>query len=343
MRGLPFPCAHLKTAASDAQKQQQHQRGKQHKERYDAGQCGPAPSTPIHGVQHRYSPLPRRASHNQHSESVSDGGSDGEARRSNFAGSEGAGSEAEPSGGSDKRARKTAPWTRIEDEVIGEGVSRFGCRWGMLTALLPGRTCASVRNRWHRLKHARLSREGNAGAQEERGAGCSVETAAVTAAIGLNLSLATPACSATPASARPSADCSGPRNRSAGREAAQVCAVRVVDAGDGTAERAHDALRSAPLLSAVADGEHAGVASETAGAAHRTSGSRRSSGASAGACGGSLGYKCSRCGQPKRGHLCTSNRSEDDQAAYDAAQLRMRSLLLQQVCELRSNPLSLLL
>lgn len=42
------------------------------------------------------------------------------------------------------------------------------------------------------------------------------------------------------------------------------------------------------------------------------------------------GYKCGRCGQPKRGHTCAALRNEEDQAAYDAAQLRMRSLLLEQ-------------
>mmetsp|Transcript_14717 Transcript_14717/g.39640 ORF Transcript_14717/g.39640 Transcript_14717/m.39640 type:complete len:309 (+) Transcript_14717:113-1039(+) len=51
--------------------------------------------------------------------------------------------------------RRTAPWSRTEDEVIAEAVTRFGCKWGVLAALLPGRTCASVRNRWHRLKSAR--------------------------------------------------------------------------------------------------------------------------------------------------------------------------------------------
>ncbi|KAJ1619245.1 hypothetical protein T492DRAFT_425300 [Pavlovales sp. CCMP2436] len=59
--------------------------------------------------------------------------------------------------------RRTTPWTSTEDDVIGEAVSQFGCRWGVLAALLPGRTCASVRNRWHRLKLARRLREGGKG------------------------------------------------------------------------------------------------------------------------------------------------------------------------------------
>ncbi|KAJ1633357.1 hypothetical protein T492DRAFT_627182, partial [Pavlovales sp. CCMP2436] len=51
-----------------------------------------------------------------------------------------------------RAGQKTAPWTRTEDQVISEAVKRFGCKWGVLSALLPGRTDNAVRNRWHRLE-----------------------------------------------------------------------------------------------------------------------------------------------------------------------------------------------
>mmetsp|Transcript_24165 Transcript_24165/g.75321 ORF Transcript_24165/g.75321 Transcript_24165/m.75321 type:complete len:416 (+) Transcript_24165:235-1482(+) len=45
-------------------------------------------------------------------------------------------------------------WTAAEDKVITEAVTRFGCRWSIVCPLLPGRTPASVRNRWHRIRRA---------------------------------------------------------------------------------------------------------------------------------------------------------------------------------------------
>mmetsp|Transcript_3417 Transcript_3417/g.11366 ORF Transcript_3417/g.11366 Transcript_3417/m.11366 type:complete len:165 (-) Transcript_3417:56-550(-) len=54
---------------------------------------------------------------------------------------------------------RTTQWTAAEDEVITEAVSRFGCKWTTVCSFLPGRTVASVRNRWHRLQRARRSHE----------------------------------------------------------------------------------------------------------------------------------------------------------------------------------------
>jgi len=62
-----------------------------------------------------------------------------------------------PDGRMDGGTLKTAPWTAAEDHIISEAVARFGCKWHVICTLVPGRTVASVRNRWHRLAKARRS------------------------------------------------------------------------------------------------------------------------------------------------------------------------------------------
>jgi len=135
-----------------------------------------------------------------------------------------------------RAGQKTAPWTRTEDQVISEAVKRFGCKWGVLSALLPGRTDNAVRNRWHRLERARRWREEVA--SRARAAGMQDPTTVKAPPPGL-----------LPASSR------------------------------------------------------TGVGS---------------------------GYKCGRCGQLKRGHLCTVT-LESDEAVYNQAQGKMRELHLQQI------------
>jgi hypothetical protein len=179
--------------------------------------------------------------------------------------------------------RRTAPWTRTEDEVISEAVNQFGCRWGILAALLPGRTCASVRNRWHRLKSARKLREGSA--------------------------------------AEPAADGELDDDDSDGAadddDASHALAPPVAP------PRAAPAVAPAAApASPIAPGFALPMTTPVAGASRRLASRSGFVG---------CGYKCSRCGQPKRGHLCTGVRDETDQAAYDAAQQRMRSLVWQQV------------
>lgn len=160
--------------------------------------------------------------------------------------------------GSMPAPRKTAPWSRVEDELIAEAVARFGCKWGVLAALLPGRTCASVRNRWHRLKSARRA----------------------TDAVG----------PAPAAEAAPQDD--------------------VAEALAGPWNTPETALVPAAAASAAPTGRRLRLA---AGAPS------------------SSGYRCSRCGQPKRGHICTSDPDESDVRAYVAAQERMRRLVDEQV------------
>lgn len=54
---------------------------------------------------------------------------------------------------------RAAQWSAAEDEMITEAVTRFGCKWSVVCSFLPGRTIASVRNRWHRLQRARRAPE----------------------------------------------------------------------------------------------------------------------------------------------------------------------------------------
>lgn len=45
-----------------------------------------------------------------------------------------------------------AMWTQHEDNLIEEGVRRYGLKWRQIAASLPGRSDSSVRNRWMRLQ-----------------------------------------------------------------------------------------------------------------------------------------------------------------------------------------------
>ncbi|KAG8467871.1 hypothetical protein KFE25_006923 [Diacronema lutheri] len=146
---------------------------------------------------------------------------------------------------------KTAPWTRTEDQVISEAVKRFGCKWGVLSALLPGRTDNAVRNRWHRLERARKWRDEMATSRHTLGHAGGLPPA------------------------------HGARFEHVPREPAPALLP------------AHAVQQPGP----------------------RTSGSG--------------GYKCGRCGQPKRGHLCTVT-LESDARVYEAAQDKMRQLHLEQ-------------
>ena len=43
-------------------------------------------------------------------------------------------------------------WTEEEDQLIEEGVRRFGCKWRQIATALPGRSDSSIRNRWMRMQ-----------------------------------------------------------------------------------------------------------------------------------------------------------------------------------------------
>jgi hypothetical protein len=45
-------------------------------------------------------------------------------------------------------------WSAAEDQIMTEAVKRFGCKWSLISAFVPGRSPASVRNRWHRMQRA---------------------------------------------------------------------------------------------------------------------------------------------------------------------------------------------
>jgi hypothetical protein len=53
----------------------------------------------------------------------------------------------------------SAQWSAAEDQITTEAVERFGCKWNLISSLVPGRTPASVRNRWHRIRRAARRRE----------------------------------------------------------------------------------------------------------------------------------------------------------------------------------------
>ena len=50
-----------------------------------------------------------------------------------------------------------------EDETIKQCVEQMGPRWRLIAPLLPGRSDDSVRNRWHRLKRAKVNADTNEG------------------------------------------------------------------------------------------------------------------------------------------------------------------------------------
>ncbi|KAG8458218.1 hypothetical protein KFE25_001510 [Diacronema lutheri] len=60
---------------------------------------------------------------------------------------------------SDDAEEAAAQWTAAEDLITTEAVQRFGCKWNLISSLVPGRTAASVRNRWHRIRRAARRRE----------------------------------------------------------------------------------------------------------------------------------------------------------------------------------------
>ncbi|KAJ1635008.1 hypothetical protein T492DRAFT_969616 [Pavlovales sp. CCMP2436] len=59
----------------------------------------------------------------------------------------------------DASEESAAQWSACEDQITTEAVARFGCKWSLISALVPGRTPASVRNRWHRIRRAAKKRE----------------------------------------------------------------------------------------------------------------------------------------------------------------------------------------
>lgn len=252
--------------------------------------------------------------------------------------------------------RRTAPWTRGEDAVISEAVSRFGTCWGVLVELLPGRTCASVRNRWHRLKHARKHREAQAGlagpAEEEAGVAragpwCAEPSDAqgheLEQAQGQSQHERVGRASASTASAR------GVSAPGVARADAGARPERETEAETGVVVALAAScrlLQPQPQLQLQPQPSPARSATQPVPQRRRGPGCSRRSRAEGGdgsasapapegessepGSAGGRGYKCSRCGQPKRGHLCDGSRDDREQAQLVAAQLRMRSLAVQQ-------------
>lgn len=65
------------------------------------------------------------------------------------------GSDSDPDSTGNPRGNKM-PWTRNEDQIIENGVQRFGYRWSRINQMLPSkRSDDAVRNRWHRLARKR--------------------------------------------------------------------------------------------------------------------------------------------------------------------------------------------
>ncbi len=77
-----------------------------------------------------------------------------------------------------------AMWTKEEDDIIEEGVRRFGCKWRQIAETLPNRTDSSVRNRWMRLCKERQEgrRATPTGSRDSVPAGCPGLTPAALAA-----------------------------------------------------------------------------------------------------------------------------------------------------------------
>ena len=63
----------------------------------------------------------------------------------------------------DVARRHKLRWTAAEDMAIMAAVQRLGTRWPEIAAHLPGRSDDSVRNRWHRLKRAKVNADTNDG------------------------------------------------------------------------------------------------------------------------------------------------------------------------------------
>ncbi|KAG8460868.1 hypothetical protein KFE25_010923 [Diacronema lutheri] len=221
--------------------------------------------------------------------------------------------------GSHTPLRRTAPWTRTEDEL--KSASRMREEAPSTGAATSHAVIAP---------HGAPSHGGSAGADDERADGASarelpararsVEGASDGAARAWCGASRAESAAAAPLGFRPIAGaCTNASVSPDGMAAPARCerAIGAHDGGDARTEAAAvpaqlDALARAPATPAP----HG-----------RGGASRRGCGGGSGAGGG---YKCSRCGQPKRGHLCTGDRNESDRAAYEAAQLRMRTLLLQQ-------------
>ena len=61
------------------------------------------------------------------------------------------------------RHEAMAPWRATDDELILECVERYGPRWSKIALELPGRSVASVRNRYLRIQKGMKKRlEGSA-------------------------------------------------------------------------------------------------------------------------------------------------------------------------------------
>jgi hypothetical protein len=57
--------------------------------------------------------------------------------------------------------RNNAPWTEEEDRILMESQHLLGNKWAEITKFLPGRSKASIKNRWHngKTKHRRSMRQ----------------------------------------------------------------------------------------------------------------------------------------------------------------------------------------
>jgi len=55
-------------------------------------------------------------------------------------------------GGSGRNLAERVSWSPEDDAKIVAGVRKYGCKWRVIAALLPGRSDDAVRNRWNRVK-----------------------------------------------------------------------------------------------------------------------------------------------------------------------------------------------